>query len=401
MKRIFRFLSVIVICCMLINMSGMTCYASTDTIIRSTEKSNSLSYGYPEWADVYAASSIAFMGAEWSSARQAWAFNYKFAGTASANWRTGYDADLIRMACMEISCTSNQDNAAFWTSSSPQYLGSAPESTGSEPDYAAVASAVVGLAITAINNLGASYVWSVLSLLDAMKSTNDGETSRSDYLYREWMWSPDESDVGQFFWFIVDVEPNETVQISTEYYILGPGYELLETGTSYRNLEAGTAGKSSMPMNPEIMSKEERDMYGIETIGREEFASKAKELNISKRSQKEFLDSGDEEFYYAHNFVEYEVVESGNEVPEIDGNNLTEEALSKNIAYQIRRSDKIVRALSGGDVDENPENVAMREKHENRINELKELQRELEGTNFTRNRSVEGMYMEYRQIIGG
>lgn len=203
MKRSFRFLSVIVICCMLINMSGMTCYASTDTIIRSTEKSNSLSYGYPEWADVYAASSIAFMGAEWSSARQAWAFNYKFAGTASANWRTGYDADLIRMACMEISCTSNQDNAAFWTSSSPQYLGSAPESTGSEPDYAAVASAVVGLAITAINNLGASYVWSVLSLLDAMKSTNDGETSRSDYLYREWMWSPDESDVGQFFWFIV------------------------------------------------------------------------------------------------------------------------------------------------------------------------------------------------------
>ena len=88
-------------------------------------------------------------------------------------------------------------------------------------------------------------------------------------------------------------------------------------------------------------------------------------------------------------------------MPEIDGNNLTEEALSKNIAYQIRRSDKIVRALSGGDVDENPENVAMREKHENRINELKELQRELEGTNFTRNRSVEGMYMEYRQIIGG
>ena len=88
-------------------------------------------------------------------------------------------------------------------------------------------------------------------------------------------------------------------------------------------------------------------------------------------------------------------------MPEIDGNNLTEEALSKNIAYQIRRSDKIVRALRGGDVDENPENVAMREKHENRINELKELQRELEGTNFTRNRSVEGMYMEYRQIIGG
>jgi len=98
---------------MLINMGGMTCYASTDTIVRSTEKSNSLSYRYPELADVYAASSIAFMGAEWSSARQAWAFNYRFAGTASADWSSGTDADLIRMACMEINCTSNQDNAAF------------------------------------------------------------------------------------------------------------------------------------------------------------------------------------------------------------------------------------------------------------------------------------------------
>ena len=401
MKKSFRFLSVIVICCMLINMGGMTCYASTDTIVRSTEKSNSLSYRYPELADVYAASSIAFMGAEWSSARQAWAFNYRFAGTASADWSSGTDADLIRMACMEINCTSNQDNAAFWTSTSKKYLGSAPESTGSEPDYADIASEVIGLAITAINKIGASYAWSIMGLVGAMRSTNDGETSRDDYLYREWMWSPDESDVGQFLWFVVDVEPNETVQISTEYYILGQGYELLEAGISYRNLEAGTAGRSSVTMNPEMMSKEERDAYGIETIGREEFASKAKELNISERSQKEFLASGKEEFYYAHNFVEYEVVKSGNEAPELDGNNLTEEALSKNIAYQICRSDKIVRALSGEGMDENPENLAMREKHENRINELKALQMELEGTKLTRSRSIEGVYVEYSRIIGG
>jgi hypothetical protein len=376
----------------------MDAFAVSDTIIRSTEKSDTTAYGYPSWADIYVSSSIAYMGAEWSSSREKWAFNYRFAGTGSADWRSGSDADLIRVAAMDVNLTSNKSAASVWTNSSSEYLGSAPES-GTNPDYGAVANGVIGLAITAINHLGASYAWSIIGLISAFVNTTDDEISDPYRAYRNWYWSSDESDVGQFFWFIVDVKPNETVQMSSNYYLIGPGYELLEAGTTYRNIQAGGPGKTSIIMNPETMTAEEKNAYGIETIYRKDFASKVEKLNISERSQQEFLNSDDEVFYYAHNFVEYEVTQVDNLVSEIDVDNLTKESLSDNITYQIERSKKIVLGLRSKNMDKDPENVEMLEKHEERIKLLNDLLIRLSDSSNAKSLNLYDLYMNYKDIL--
>ena len=117
-------------------------------------------------------------------------------------------------------------------------------------------------------------------MISAFVSITDDSSTATASLYRGWDWTSDKSDVGQFFWFIVDVEPNSTARISTDYWLVGPGYELLDAGTSYYNLQASSKGKSATTMNPENMSEEEREDCGIETIPREKFNSKAAELNI-------------------------------------------------------------------------------------------------------------------------
>lgn len=397
-NRKYCILSMIIICNLLFSTFSMNAFAVSNTIISSTEKSDTTAYGYPSWADIYVSSSIAYMGAEWSSSREKWAFNYRFAGTGSADWRSGAGADLIRIAAMDINLTSNQNRAALWTSHDSEYLGSAPES-GINPDYGAVANGVVGLAITAINNLGASYAWSIYGLVGAFVNTTDNEESDPDRAYRNWYWSSDESDVGQYFWFIVDVEPNETVQMSSNYYLIGPGYELLEAGTTYRNIKAGAPSRTNVIMNPEIMTVEEKNAYGIETIYRKDFASKAEELNISERSKQEFLNSDDAVFYFAHDFVEYEVAQVDSLVSEIDLDNLTKGILSENIAYQIDRSEKIVMGLSGKTVEKDPQNSEMLEKHEERVKLLNDLLIQLSGSSNAKSINLYDLYMSYRDIL--
>jgi hypothetical protein len=346
----------------------------SDDPVSTTEESNSTYYNYN---NIYAASSIAYMGAEWSDARHAWGFNYRYSGTGASRSSTSGDAsDLVRIAAMEIEGTSNTANMAIWTSSDSKYIGSAPESSGTDAYYDDVADSVVGLAITAINNLGASYVWSTLGLLKALLSTVDDQTTQNDYIWRKWDWSPDQSDVGQFFWFIVDVEPYETVQISNEYMIFGPGYELLSAGKGYRNLEAGappsststtsTSTTSTNSWNPGMMSDEERRKYGIEEIPREQFKKRAAELHISPRSIEEFENSDAEVFYYAHNFVEYEVNPSEKEP------NTPKGVLIKEINTQLERSEKIIKAFSTNK-DMNEEDLRIIEKHK----ELQPLLEEL------------------------
>ena len=399
-KMRFRFLSIVLACVLVGYTMPLSAGAVSDDVVSSIEMTNSTWYGYPQIADIYVASSIAYMGAEWSSAREAWAFNFRFAGTGSADWRSGGNADVIRFAGMDIDITENKENAAFWTSNDSKYIGSAPES-GTHPNYGNIANAVVGLAITAINSLGASYAWSVLGLISAFVATTDSSTTEVDELHRGWNWTSDQSDVGQFFWFIVDVGPNTTAQISTDYWLVGPGYEVLDAGTSYYNLTASSAGKSTVTMNPETMSEEERTACGIEAISREEFNSKVAELNISERSQTEFLNSNEEYFYYAHNFEVEEAGRSSNVEPQLDASNLTREGLIESIEYQLDRSEKIVLGLSGEDIADEVENIEICEKHNERIRQLNNLLVQLEVINKAKTLNLYDCYMEYINIMDG
>lgn len=395
-----RVLSAILACVLILFTCPLQASAISNTVVSSIEKTNSTWYGYPDKADIYVASSIAYMGAEWSSARQAWAFNFRFAGTGSADWRnSGSNANVIRCAGMNVDIVENEGNAAFWTSTSSKYIGSAPES-GTHPDYGGVANAVVGLAITAINNVGASYAWSTLGLISAFVGITDDSSTATASLYRGWDWTSDKSDVGQFFWFIVDVEPNSTAKISTDYWLVGPGYELLDAGTSYYNLQASSKGNSATTMNPENMSEEEREDCGIETIPREEFNSKAAELNISERSREEFLKSDDAVFYYAHNFQVEESGRSSNLEPKVNASNPSKESLIANIEYHVDRSKKIVRGLSGKNIAAEPENIELCEKHNERIEKLENLLLQMRVDNNVRTQNLYDLYDEYNVIMG-
>ncbi|MBN2239076.1 MAG: hypothetical protein JW712_04830 [Dehalococcoidales bacterium] len=257
---------------------------------------------YYDYTDIYAASSMGYMGAEWSSAREVWCFNFRFVGTGATRYSTsGTPRDRITIAGMEVEGYANTEHMALWTSGDSRYIGSVPESSGSQPDYSDVATAVVGLAITAINNLGLSFAWATAGMISAMYSTVDSTTSQDDYLWRQWNWSGGISDAGQFFWVLVDVDPNETVYISHNYMIFGPGYELHEAGTGYWELIAGSPGKSvSDGWNPGMMSDAEKKEFGIEEIPADQIEKRGSELGISPESIKEFQESGDKVFYFAH-----------------------------------------------------------------------------------------------------
>lgn len=394
-----RLLCALLLFTVLLTIFSTNVFSYPDNAISSIEMTNSTWYGYPERADIYTASSIAYMGAEWSTARQAWAFNFRFAGTGSAHWNNGGNANLIRFAGMQIRILENSGNTDFWTSNSAHYLGSAPES-GIHPNYGSIASAVVGLAITAINNLGASYAWSVAGLIAAFVNTYDGYTDTTNQLYRSWNWSPDQPDVGQFFWFLVDVKPNNTSKMSSDYYLIGPGYELLDAGTSIYNLTASTPGQSGIIMNPEIMSEEDKIRCGIETIARGEFKSRASQLNISERSQEEFLDSQEEVFYYAHNFLVWEGGRSSQCEPEVDVNHPTISGLIEKILYQLDRSEKIVKGLSEGDIANEIENIRICEKHSRRINQLTDLLSRIEGQSDENDIDTISILNTYNMIVG-
>lgn len=345
--------------------------SAADQPINHTEASNKISWGSGANSySVYAASSIGFMGAEWSSARNAWAFNYRFVGTGAG--RKGTDAsNLIKIAAMEIEGTSNKSNLALWSSADSKYIGSAPASSGSTPGYSSLISAVAGFAITAINNLSSAYLWSVAGLVDAMRSTVNSQSSSSGYLLRSWNWTGQTHDVGQYFWFIVDVKPYQTAEISTEYTLFGDNYEVLSAGKKYRSLEAGAPNsfaaamaKNTNDWNPGMMSNEEKEIYGVEEISREEFDKRADELNISQRSFDEFINSNDNVFYYAHNFHEYEVT------PEEP--NSPKDVLIHKINEQLDKSNSIIEAYSSLE-EKNEEDEMIIQKHIAKQSELKEV----------------------------
>ena len=106
---------------------------------------------------------------------------------------------------------------SYWTSNAAKYIGSAPETSGSTADYANLMSAIAGMAITVLNNLGVSYAWSAITLAAAIRNVVDSTSNNNTGLTRDWEWSSDVSDVGQYFWFLVDVNAGKQVKFSTDY----------------------------------------------------------------------------------------------------------------------------------------------------------------------------------------
>ena len=174
-KRIICF--ILVFSLLFVTLLDSRVYASQP--ISSTESYNSASFQVStDKFKLYVGSSIGFMGAEWSSSRKAWGFNYRFAGVGASE-ANGSPFGLIRIADMTIEGTSNTSKLAFWTSSDSRYIGSVPASSGSSANFSDVALGIVGLAISTFAGYYTGFAWSASTLVAAMKSTVNTSTTNT------------------------------------------------------------------------------------------------------------------------------------------------------------------------------------------------------------------------------
>lgn len=347
---------------------------AVDQPITSTGNSDSVQYRFAEGLCTIAASyKIGYMGAAWSSQRNCWEFNFRVVGTGSARTPSGGRKYAIRCALIDINSTYNSSNMSYWTSNAAKYIGSAPETSGSTADYANLMSAIAGMAITVLNNLGVSYAWSAITLAAAIRNVVDSTSNNNTGLTRDWEWSSDVSDVGQYFWFLVDVNAGKQVKFSTDYCILGPGYEIVDAGTSIYTCTA--------PAAPSAASASELAANNVEKIARSDFLEKAEELELSDKIIKEFTESDEAYFYYAHS----PQVTVSHEAP-VDSNTTdirTTTELLTDIEKHIFRSERIIRGFSINDANYD-ENKGIIEKHVKRIDKLNELRAEINSASHSR-----------------
>jgi len=342
---------------------------------------------------VYTSSSIEFAGATWiPDGRDVWSFTYRMAGTGS---QEGYFGK-IRAAAMEIKGTNNTNNMAIWSSNDAKYIGSAPTSNNST-NYSGIANSVIGFAITALNSMGASFAWSTISLVAALGSFVNSSSNAEDYLWRSWSWSPDITDTGQFFWFIVDVEPNQTVKFSYEYMLFGPTFEALSAGKGYRTLYASSAANKNLSANPEQMTSLEKEQYGIETISKNNYLTKAVELNIPEKTINEWLKSGEDVFYFTNNVVEYESPQP--EKVELSKSTLTKDLLLNELSDQIEKSEQIIKVFNTKEICELEDSIAIVKKHTFRIASLSDIQTKLEATREVNINKLNDVFDSYCKII--
>jgi hypothetical protein len=320
-----------------------------------------------------------------------WHFWYRVAGTGHAS---GYYGDILA-AAIEIQGTNNGNNMEINPGNGPTYIGSAPTSNNST-NYSSTINAVISFAITALGSMGASFLWTAASLILALGNNVNNSITEDDHLWRLWNWSPAIKDTGQFFWFFVDVQPNQTVEFSHEYMLFGPTYELLSAGKGYRTLYAGSPGNNTSSMNPELMTLSEREQYGIETISRENLLTMAAELGISEITLNEWLESSEDVFYYAHNFVEYETPQP--EKTELSRSTLTKDMLLNELSEQIERSEKIIRAFSTDEICDLEDSMEIVQKHTARLAYLSELQTVAESTLRTDISGLNSVFEDYCEI---
>ncbi len=295
----------------LLLVSALTCFVfpshalAYETPTYHIEHSN---YVYYNYIYTYAADSLgSFAAPVWIPARQVWEYNYRITGTGASR-SYGSPVNAIRVAAFEIETTYNSPQINMTPLAGDDAKGSAPESTGSQPIYENVASALVDLAIDTIAGAGVSFLWTVATLLADFHSVVDESTDTGDYIWKQWTWSSDNHDVGQFYWWIVDVKPSQVVQFSYDYYLFGPGYEMVDAGIGYHTIASPYHSMKSMggEWNPGMMTDAEKEQNGIVAIPMSQLDEKAKEFGYAPETVKALKDSGDKFFYIATKITVYD-----------------------------------------------------------------------------------------------
>jgi hypothetical protein len=253
------------------------------------ERDNSC-YNY--WGNGYIAGSVGYFGASWIPERNVWEYNFRITGVGEGRDDYGDPLEVCLSHRVIVKETVNKEHQTIWTSTDKQYMGAWPNS-GTEEEYYDIAYSVTSLAISAINS-HASFALSAIGLLESFTSDCDDEQN-GEKVYRNWDCSSPETDVGHWFWWLHDVDPNQEVEFTVEDDLFGGGFEWVGVSWSFT---------CNTPSPPSKMSAAEMRNYGIEVIPISELKGRADELNMAPKTVEELLKQR-EPIYYAHNLPVY------------------------------------------------------------------------------------------------
>lgn len=334
-------------------------------------------------------SAIEFVNASWSSNKKMWDFEYRVAGIGHTNNVAGIK-DRISYARILIKSTQNQSKFDLWsTPNDPRFIGSTPAAS-TNTNYSGLANTVVSLALKA--NPWASSIWGSASAIVALlASFSNSNSDSTQVLERSWSWLPMIEDTCQFFWFDLLVEPNEVVEFSYEYTIVGNSFDILSV-KGYRMLSAGPS-KGNQIMNPELMTPNERELHGIKTISRHDLLTKTIRPNISEKTINDWLKSDRDLFYYTNNFNEEEVNEDLKNVKSEESVSI-ESFLSKELSEKIEESTSILEILDNAEYAED-----IVKKHTDRLVSLLRIQKLLESNQKYESSELEDILNDFLKIV--
>lgn len=271
---------------MLVSVSVVPAASAYDNPDESWTEVNSASYGQ---IDAYIASSVGYFGGPYIPERGVYECNFRMAGVGDSRYNDGESASACRIQSLEIAETYNKPHQSIWTSTDPVRMGAWPRDNGNSAYYYTVAYKVSSLAISAISPY-AGFALSAADLVAFMLNGCD-DSENGEIVWRKWEHNPDQTDVGHFFWWLVDIDPGQTIEFTVTDYLFGPVYEAVGVGWTFT---ITTPSRS-----PDSMTTVEREKYGIEIIPIDELKERSGELSIASETVDELIRYG-EPVYYAH-----------------------------------------------------------------------------------------------------
>lgn len=312
-----------------------------EMVSRVTTPASTSCYYYSGYHDVYCSSSSGNWGGHWSDLG-CWVYVCKISAIASSTGGGGwYNDGMIRATAFEIQAVSNAGAMTVTPVNSTEYDYCYP-SAGAADDLSGVSTLLVSLAMSTVSSLGASLSWALASELISSLGTSAPESILDDgYVWRLWGWDADVEECHQHLFYWVTVDPGETVVYSTNYYVFGPGFELLAPATAYFSI---TAPSSSTASDPAEVTEEERAELGIETVSREALSDYAAENGVDDSTVESMMSSDSDEFYFVSGDSDGISVQQGQSA---DGGGLMGGAsASCDADAAMERSRVLVRAFS-------------------------------------------------------
>lgn len=252
---------------------------------QSWTQKNSNYYG---GTNAYTASTIGYFGAVYIPGRDVYEYSYRITGVGETRDGNSNSISACRLQSLDIKETDNKIHQAIWTSTDPKYVGSWPLNDGNSAYYYDITYKISSMAISAVSSYAGFAISAadlVCSMLSGYDDHQDGET-----VWRTWEYYPDKTDVGHFFWWLIDIDPSQTIKFSVEDCLFGPRYEVVGVGWTFT---------VTAPVAPSKMTESEKEKYAIELIPINELKGRSEELNLAPETVDELTMYG-EPIYYAH-----------------------------------------------------------------------------------------------------